>query len=250
MQHNDKDQLNIEAENTPVEEGAFDQQAEPYQSGDTSSSIQVDSAGSAQQKRKIAKFWDILLWVLIAVLAVAVLIRVFVTRVTIDGASMEPTYHSENVVWVNRFGKPSRGDVAVFYKHPIDSKFKAMFARGADVSSGGKYEKLIKRVVAVEGDSIWVEQTEGGYRLVVKSSSGEVFHEDYYTKGKEAISEDTFVMSYGVLDGLANLTEDNPLVIEQGHFFAMGDNRGNSEDSRGELGQVPLDRLFGIVINK
>ena len=240
MQNNDKEELNIE--NTSAEENVSDLQSEPQ--------IQENQA-AAQQKKKIAKFWDILLWVLVALLAVAVIIRVFVyTNVTIEGASMEPTYQSGDVVRVVKLGKPSRGDVVVFYKHDVDSKFKALFARGDDVSSGGKYEKLIKRVVAVEGDSIWVEHTEGGYKLVVKSASGEVFREDYYTKGKEAISIDTFVMSYGVLGRLADLTEDSPLVIEQGHFFAMGDNRGNSEDSRGELGQVPLSRLFGIVINK
>ena len=208
----------------------------------------VDTSNAAQQKRKIAKFWDVLLWALIAVLAVAVLIKTFVfSSVTIEGASMNPTYQDGDVVKVVKIGKPERGDVVVFYKQQVDSKLKALFARGDDVKSGGKYEKLIKRVVAVEGDSIWIEPTEGGYRLVVKSADGTVFHEDYYVKNKETLSADVYVMTSGVLGRLKDLTEQNPLVIEQNHFFAMGDNRGNSEDSRGELGQVSLDQLFGIV---
>ena len=203
------------------------------------------------QKSKIGKFWDVLLWVLIALLAVAVLVRAFVfTNVEIEGASMNPTYNSEDTVKVLKIGKPSRGDVVVFYKYHVDSKLKAMFARGDDVKSGGKYEKLIKRVVAIEGDSIWVEPTDGGYRLVIKSADGKIFREDYYVKGTERLSEDVFVMTRGVWGRLKDLTEDNPIVIEKDHFFAMGDNRGNSEDSRGELGQVPLDQLFGKVINR
>lgn len=207
--------------------------------------------GQTQPKRKLNKIWDILIWVLIAVLAVAVLVRAFVyTNVTISGDSMNPTYHDKDVVRVVKVGKPSRGDVVVFYKKPVDSKFKALFAKGADAMSGGRYEKLIKRVVAVEGDSIWVESVDGGYRLVVKNSSGDIFYEDYYKKGDELLSEETFLLpNSGVgLGQLRGYTAENPLVIAKGHFFAMGDNRGNSDDSRGELGAVPLDRLFGIVI--
>ena len=229
MENNDNFQLNIDSE---------PQVADATQTADP-------------QKRKINKFWDILIWVLIAILALAVLIRAFVfTNVTISGASMEETYHGNDVVRVVKIGKPERGDVVVFYKSAVDSKFKALFAKGDDVKEGGKYEKLIKRVVAVEGDSIWVEPVDGGYRLVVKTADGKTLYEDYYKKGGEALSESSFVMSSAVLGQLVGLTEDNPLVIEKDHFFAMGDNRGNSEDSRGVLGQVPLDQLFGIVINK
>ena len=234
MSRNDNEQLNTETEQTTVEE-------------------QPIEAAKAEQpvKSKISKFWDILLWVLIVLLAAAVLVRAFVfTRVTISGDSMNPTYKDGEIVRVVKLGKPKRGDVVVFYKNEVDSKFKAMFAKGADIQSGGKYEKLIKRVVAVEGDSIWIEPIAGGYQLVVKTSEGKILHEDYYKKGKELLSADTFVLpntGVGLGELKNNVGEENALVIEKDHFFAMGDNRGNSEDSRGVLGQVNLSQLFGIV---
>ena len=40
---------------------------------------------------------------------------------------------------------------------------------------------------------------------------------------------------------------DNPIVVEKGHVFAMGDNRNNSKDSR-EIGQVPLDEIMGGAV--
>lgn len=232
MEQNGNEQLNIEAVSPPTGDGV---------------------AVAEQPKKKINKFWDILLWVLIAVLAVAVMVRAFVyTNVTVSGESMSSTYSDGEVVHVNKLTKLKRGDVVVFYKYDVDSKFKALFASGADVQSGGKYEKLIKRVVAVEGDSIWVEATDGGYKLVVKTADGAEIYEDYYKKGKAALNADNFVLPNTVqgLGQLSGHTKDNPLVIEAGHFFAMGDNRGNSEDSRGNLGQVPLDRLYGVVTNK
>ena len=236
MQDNDNQQLNIES-----------LQAEAQ--------VQSDATQEAtQQKRKLSKLWDVVLWVLIAVLAAALLLNLLViTRVTISGDSMNSTYKSDEVVWVVKVGAPERGDVVVFYKKDVDSKFKALFARGDETTEGGKYEKLIKRVVAVAGDKLWIEQVEGGYQVFVKTADGKQLREDYYVRGDKALKEERFILP-NTPQGLGRLSdhvgEDNALVIEKDHFFAMGDNRGNSEDSRGELNQVSLSRVFGIVINR
>ena len=225
----------------------------------------------ANVKKNILKFWDVVLWLLIIVLAIAVLLRALVfTNITIDGESMtasyyneselptynpDMTYHDRQVVRVLKVLEPRRGDVVVFYKKDVDSlgdRIKALFARGDDVKSGGKYEKLIKRVVAVEGDSIWlelIEGTEDQYRLVVRTADGTLLREDYYTLGGQLLAEDAFVitphMTWGLGD-LQNTTEDNPLVISANHFFVLGDNRSNSFDSR-RLGEISIDQLYGVV---
>lgn len=70
---------------------------------------------------------------------------------------------------------------------------------------------LIKRVVAVEGDRI--ELSQGQFRL-----NGQA------------------------LDRLFTPGEIAPRVVAPGRFFALGDNRSNSVDSRG-FGDVPLSDL-------
>ena len=231
--------------------------------------LNTESLGEGlTEKRKRSRFWDILLWVLIAVLAVAVIVRTFViSNVSVSGESMTSpyyntaetehynpklTYHDGDTVTVNKLKSPARGDVVVFYKKAVKSKFLGAFARGEDVKEGGEYYKLIKRVVALEGDKLWLEPIEGNkYRLVVKTADGDLLHEDYYKKNGKTLSADCFVLSAkdnGGLGCLANCTEQNPLVIEAGHFFALGDNRSNSADSRGNLGPVPLSQLFGVVV--
>lgn len=223
-----------------------------------------DSAG----KRKLNKVFDILLWVIIVVLAIVVFVRAFViSRVTIDGASMtadyynsesssyyEPslTYHSGDKVTVNKLAKPKRGDVVVFYKHPVKSKFLALFARGDSSERDGDYYKLIKRVVALGGDKLWVEHVnDNQYKLIVETNDGTVLREDYYKKNGKTLNADCFLLYDQDISGLGRLkecTQDNPLVIEDGYFFAIGDNRTDSDDSRGDLGQVPISQIFGIVI--
>ena len=234
-----------------------------------SEQLNIYATGEAvDTKRNRMKIWDVILWVLIFALAIAVLVRAFVvSKVTISGESMtaayyneessdyynpDLTYHDGRTVTVNKLKKPKRGDVVVFYKHPVKSKFLALFAHGDSVSEEGEYYKLIKRVVALEGDKLWLENiNDGKYRLVIQTPGGDILHEDYYQKNGETLSSDCFVLSISDNGGLGNLaecTQQNPLVIEEGHFFAMGDNRAKSADSRGNLGQVPLSQLFGVVV--
>ena len=215
--------------------------------------------------RKRSKIWDVLLWVIIILLTIAVFVRVFVmSKVEVSGASMTAayyaseesehynpalTYHDEQVVRVNKLKSPKRGDVVVFYEHSVKSKFLGNFARGKSIQKGGDYYKLIKRVVALGGDKLWVERVDDAmFKLVIQPPEGEPFYEDSYVVNKEKLDVECFIMSATCLGCLEGLTQDNPLVIKEGYFFAMGDNRANSADSRGVLGQVPLSQLFGVVV--
>ena len=218
--------------------------------------------------RKGNRFWNITLWVLIVALAIAVFVRAFVvSKVTVSGESMTSSYynldnsdhhnpaltfHDGDTVTVNKLKNPNRGDVVVFYKNPVKSKFLALFARGESIEHGGDYYKLIKRVVALGGDKLWLESLgDGKFKLVIQTPDGELLYEDRYVKNGETLDADCFVLSvndYGGLGCLGDFTEQNPLVIPDGYFFAMGDNRANSDDSRGALGPVPLSQLFGVVV--
>lgn len=196
------------------------------------------------------------IWVIIAVLLISAVLRLFVfNTVTVSGDSMLPTYESGNIVTVNKLSKPKRGQVAVFYKYEIDSKLKAMFSSPEKRGKDQPYELLIKRVVALEGDKIWIQKTVDEpnnyiYEVVIDTADGNRLFEDYYLDRQGEIMPKLTVNEQS-RSGLGNLeghTEDNPLVVKKGCMYVIGDNRSVSDDSRGELGQVPLNRLFGIVI--
>ena len=202
---------------------------------------------ASPSKKKFNKIVDIVLWVLIAVLAVSLIARIFfVTQITVKGDSMLETLHDKQVVTVSKVKRPNRGDIVVFYEKDDGNKFTDLFA-------SDKYVKLIKRVVAVAGDKLWLVAVDGEsnkYKVVVESPSGETFYENGYEYDGETLAENGFYIS-GTLDGLGILVDhvgrDNALEIQDDHFFAMGDNRGNSLDSRA-FGAVPKSRLYGVVI--
>ena len=82
-------------------------------------------------------------------------------------------------------------------------------------------EDFIKRVIALPGETIEI-------RDKVVYIDGEPLDEPYLTRAaKSAMS-------------------DFPLKeVPQGELFVMGDNRGNSADSRYGLGTVPVDKVIG-----
>lgn len=150
----------------------------------------------------------------------------------IPSESMEPTLVPGERVLVNRLsysigGDPSIGDVIVF--HPPD---------GADNGGGGcavsaedrpcpegttepSEQNFIKRVVAGPGDELYIED---GHPVV----NGEIAEED-------------FIRRCGSIPA-CNLSE--PITIPADHYFMMGDNRGESDDSR-FWGPVPKEWIIG-----
>ncbi len=248
---NNDEQLNNATEAEPVVT-ADEQPAElPTAEGPAVEQINKDV-----RRKRVDTALNVAIWVAIAVLIVLVILRLFVfTNIRIVGESMSDTYNAGDVVTVNKTKSIKRGAVAVFYSKDVDNKFLAMFASPEDSAEGGKYEKYIKRVVAVAGDKLWVERADGNemYRVVIETSDGTQLREDYYKRGNTVVSErlicnDSAVAVTGIGKVLFETSRDNPFVVSEGHFFAMGDNRLNSYDSR-SFGEIPVSRLFGIVIN-
>lgn len=171
---------------------------------------------------------------IIIAFAVALIIKSFVLQAFfIPSASMEPTLREGDRVLVEKIsyalGSPERGHVIVFERDvapelPVGSIELSWLERLSNAGrelfgfSTGLTQDFIKRVVAVAGDTV---QGRDGTLFV---NDVEIV-EPYLTQGK--------------------LTSDfGPIHIPEDHVFVMGDNRDNSDDSRG-FGPVPEDRIVG-----
>jgi signal peptidase I len=176
-----------------------------------------------------------LVLIVAAALGLALLIQAFLVKpYRIPSASMEPTLDIGERVLVNRvnyhFQDPSRGDVVVF--HPPEGAVSGGPGEcGVTTAIPGQAcprptEKradvnFIKRVVAVPGDSVAIRD---GHAVI----NGKVQKESF-TKPCGAASECSF---------------PRPIKIPADHFFMMGDNRGESDDSR-FWGPVPKKWIIG-----
>jgi signal peptidase I len=158
---------------------------------------------------------DLLLTLLVAF----VLVFGFVKPVVADSryvgsGSMIPTLKvgpgilQKDRVLINKlaydFGEPRRGDIALF-----------------ESVEGGE-DDLIKRVIAVEGDTV---QIRHGILYV----NGKRRAEPYLKRRPKDLR------SFG------------PETVPEGHIFVMGDNRALSYDSR-YFGPVPEDNLIGEAV--
>lgn len=143
----------------------------------------------------------------------AYLLRNFVIgRYAVEGFSMEPNYHDGQKLYGLKIGSPKHGSVVV-------------------INVAGMAEPLLKRVVGLAGDKLW---TEDGVLCRMRFGSEET----------EKLTNE----SYGgnLLDIMDSGIE--PVIIQEGYCFVLGDNRTglNSMDSR-VFGQVKLKDIIAII---
>lgn len=162
-------------------------------------------------------------WVVAIVIAVlvATVVREYVfTLVKVQGQSMEPSLHNNDRLYVNRFFyTPEKGDVVIFEP------------------ASDKNHPYVKRVIATEGDTVYIDFNTGKVYV-----NDELIKEDY-------IKEPTKVKGDYILSLIKKdkYSKDNPIVIQPGYIFAMGDNRNNSKDSR-HIGPVPVEEIMGGAV--
>ena len=166
-------------------------------------------------------------------LAVAILVKTFVIQAFyIPSESMVPTLEVGDRVFVSKFmfdgGDIARGDVIVFENPnaaelPDRSGISSVLhwlGEGVGLAQP-ENEDFIKRVIALPGETIEI-------RHDVVYIDGEPLDEPYLTQAAK------------------DATGDYPLhTVPDDALFVMGDNRGNSADSRYGLGFVPLDKVIG-----
>jgi signal peptidase I len=175
--------------------------------------------------------------VVVALVLAFVIQLLLVKTYRIPSGSMEPTLAIGQRVLVNRigmrFGDPSVGDIVVFHP-PVGADQQPATCGAPNQGNGNPHacsvptpqrsgQTFIKRVVGVGGDRLSIR---GGH---------------VYRNGKR--EADSFIAPCGNGFGC-----DFPgtITVPKGSFYMMGDNRGESDDSR-YWGPVPKKWLIGTA---
>ncbi len=180
------------------------------------------------RKRAMKNLREWIVSIAVALLIVFV-VRTFVfTIIRVDGQSMQPTLYNNERLFVTvidaRIWGPSRGDIVIcnypgrYMTYLFGIRSKTYF---------------VKRVVAVPGDTV---SRKDGITSVTNADAGEAVDLDAAFQG-----------IYG--------GDDYTYTLARGEYFVVGDNRGNSHDSRDwndsdpsrDVGPITKDMIVGRV---
>ena len=165
---------------------------------------------------------------LLVALLIAFLCHSFVFQnVRVDGNSMYPTLNDGEFMIVSKldygtsfFGIPFTGIGTYFTVGGEPERFDVVVCNYPNrLGDHGERLNFVKRVVGLPGDTV---ACRDGYLYVNGVKYDEPFLAEY-------IAED-----YG------------PVPVPEGHYFVMGDNRNNSNDSRA-TGPITRDMIVGKV---
>lgn len=199
-------------------------------------------------RSRIVKHLTGIPFLLLTAFVIALLIKTFLAQAFfVDGASMNPVLVHGDRVLVEKVSyllhDPRPGDVVVFEKSvfsdpaelPWHQDLLTLFKEliGLHTGPGQDY---IKRVVAGPGDTIRYEGTPP--QLVV---DGEPVEEPYLQDAADAFGGS---LTSSDCERLEMEAVAEGCLVPTGEIFVMGDNRGNSDDSRA-LGPVSIDKVIG-----
>ena len=183
---------------------------------------------------------------IVFVLVMVIIIRFFIGEIRwIPSGSMHPTLIEGDRIVVERFSRffesPKRGDIMVFYPPStrLSNRFIPLITRLTGILC--KDVAYIKRVIGLPGDTIEIKHEMDGSAYVY--INGEKYVEDYIQSPYEYPScpppniDKIYLLSDQIM-------KCGPFKLGEDEYFMMGDNRGNSQDSR-YWGKLKKDRFIG-----
>jgi signal peptidase I len=147
--------------------------------------------------------------------AIALIIMNFIKPTIVREHSMENTLHENDYIFLSKQaytmgGEPQRGDIVVFHS-------------SLETDDGSGTKNLIKRVIAVSGDTVAIHD---GIVYVNGEALAEPYTKDGYTNGQMP-----------------------EITVPEGDLFLLGDNRQASRDSRDpSVGFISEDKLIGKAV--
>jgi len=168
----------------------------------------INPPTESKSKKGWAGFWDLIKFAIIA-LIIVIPIRMFIAQpFVVSGDSMFPTFHDGQYLIVDEIsyilGNVHRGDVVIF-RYPNDTK-----------------RFFIKRIIGMPNEEISIKN--GTVTII------------------NAANPNGFTLTEPYIDEPFNTTENYKTGPNE--YFAMGDNRNRSSDSR-VWGIVPSKLLIG-----
>ena len=163
-----------------------------------------------------AYFYDLYNFFMECICVLLLIMTYLFSFVRVSGPSMKPTYKNNDILACRSIGyKPKRDDAVIVYMKNIDNEY----AYSSNISSNRANELYVKRIVAIPGDTISYSNGE----ITV---NGNVVEKEY---------SDRWVLKV------------NTITLKENEYFIMGDNRGNSTDSR-YFGTVHRSDIVGNVM--
>lgn len=174
---------------------------------------------------------------IIFVVVMVIVIRFFIFELRwIPSASMKPTLIEGDRIFVEKFSRfystPKRGDIMVFYPPSAELKNDTLSVFQRLTGFFCKDIAYIKRVVGLPGDKISIKENTDGETFVY--INGKKLDEGYILSDMDYIKCQKDMVC-------------GPVTIPKDNYFMMGDNRGNSQDSR-FWGFLPKDRFIGRAV--
>lgn len=160
---------------------------------------------------------------LVSVFVVLIAFTYLIRPVTVEGRSMNPTLlDQDKLVMFRLFYQPQQGDIVV-----VNNRAGHVLDENDRIKESGfsLNEAIIKRVIAVEGQMVNVDEQAG-----IVYVDGVALDEPYIN---EPTTSNDGAFMY-------------PITIPEGYVFVMGDNRNHSTDSRNSaVGLVPVEDVLG-----
>ena len=192
-------------------------------------------------KHGIAAVKEVAIVVVVALVLSALIRTLLVQAFYVPSASMEDTLLINDRIIASKITTDvvgvHRGDIVVFkdpgaWLSPVEVNNGPIrsFLMWVGLLPSNSGDDLVKRVIGVGGD-----------RVICCNEQGQIS-----VNGKTLVNE-SYVRPGEVTDQIRF-----DIVVPDKHIFVMGDNRGNSEDSRFHLdannGAVPVDNVVGRVV--